>query len=334
VNPRLMRLLRVLGGALGCLVGLTLADGARFFGSFEHPELFALAWVVAWTVVGFLIVPYLTVVPALRLVRAVQSISTDEFVAGVLGLVVGLVIGVLLGLPMASLPAPFGEWLPFAATLICGLGMMGLTAAKRADLARGLGSLGVVRTPEGEEPGGGARGFDGPPILVDTSAIIDGRIAEIAASGFLMGTLLVPRFVLEEVQHVADSPAPLRVIDEGGGPGEVDGLLVALAVQRHAAILTNDLNLNRVAELQGVRVLNVNALANAVKPALLPGEELRIRVIQEGREPGQGVGYLDDGTMIVVEGGSRFLERELEVSVVRVLQTVAGRMVFAQPVAE
>lgn len=353
MNPRLMRLIRVLGGAIGSLVGLTLADGARLFSDSAMPALFVLAWVVAWTVVGFLILPYLTVVPAVRIVRAVQTLSTDEFVAGIFGLIVGLVIGVLLGLPMASLPDPFGAWLPFATTLICGLGMTGLTAAKRTDLARGLASLGLG--PASGEGEGGTEA--GPSILVDTSAIIDGRIAEIVASGFLMGTLLVPRFVLEEVQRVADSADPLRrnrgrrglemlnrmrresptgvrVIDEGEGDGAVDGLLVALAVRRRAAILTNDLNLNRVAELQGVRVLNMNALANAVKPALLPGEELLIRVIQEGREPGQGVGYLDDGTMIVVEGGNRFLEREVAVSVVRVLQTVAGRMVFAQPVAE
>jgi uncharacterized protein YacL len=112
---------------------------------------------------------------------------------------------------------------------------------------------------------------------------------------------------------------------------EVDAKLVALAMRYSRAVLTNDFNLNRVAELQGVRVLNINSLANAVKPALLPGEELRVRVIQQGKEAGQGVGFLDDGTMIVVEGGSRFIDEELDVAVTRVLQTVAGRMIFAQP---
>ena len=192
--------------------------------------------------------------------------------------------------------------------------------------------------------------------MVDTSAIIDGRIAEVVESGFIFGTLVIPRFVLDELQHIADSSDTLRrnrgrrgleilVADaEGAGHArsrssrttcpmiaEVDAKLVALAKARSRVILTNDFNLNRVAELQGVRVMNINSLANAVKPAVLPGEELRVRVIQEGKEPGQGVGFLDDGTMIVVEGGSRHIDRDLDVSVTRVLQTVAGRMIFAQP---
>ena len=191
--------------------------------------------------------------------------------------------------------------------------------------------------------------------MVDTSAIIDGRIAEIVESGFIYGTLVVPRFVLDELQHIADSSDTLRrnrgrrgleilgrmqkdartpvEIAEERYPEieEVDAKLVALARERSRAILTNDFNLNRVAELQGIRVMNINSLANAVKPALLPGEDLRVRVIQEGKEAGQGVGFLDDGTMIVVEGGARYIDRDLDVAVTRVLQTVAGRMIFAQP---
>ena len=185
--------------------------------------------------------------------------------------------------------------------------------------------------------------------------LIDGRIAEIVDSGFIYGTLVVPRFVLEELQHIADSSDALRrnrgrrgleilnrmqrdprtpveiVDDEAPGIAEVDAKLVELAKRRSRVVLTNDFNLNRVAELQGVRVMNINSLANAVKPAVLPGEELRVKVIQEGKEAGQGVGFLDDGTMIVVEGGARLIDRDVDVSVTRVLQTVAGRMIFAQP---
>jgi uncharacterized protein YacL len=129
-----------------------------------------------------------------------------------------------------------------------------------------------------------------------------------------------------------ESTTPVEILDEDVPEvTEVDAKLVALARVRSKAILTNDFNLNRVAELQGVRVLNINSLANAVKPAVLPGEELRVRVIQEGKEPGQGVGFLDDGTMIVVEGGVRYIDKDLDVAVTRVLQTVAGRMIFAQP---
>ncbi|MFL5714079.1 MAG: PIN/TRAM domain-containing protein, partial [Chloroflexota bacterium] len=184
---------------------------------------------------------------------------------------------------------------------------------------------------------------------------IDGRIVDIGRTGFILGSLVVPRFVLDELQRIADSPDAMRrnrgrrglemlqalpkdaispvEISEETYPeiGEVDAKLIAFARDHGAAILTNDFNLNRVAELQGVRVMNINSLANAVKPAVLPGEDLRVRVIQEGKEAGQGVGFLDDGTMIVVEGGARHIDKELDVSVTRVLQTVAGRMIFAQP---
>jgi uncharacterized protein YacL len=290
-------------------------------------------------------------VPALRVVRGVQELSTAEFVTAVIGLLLGLLMGVLLGSPLSNFPPPFGTWLPITVSVFLGLGMVGLTVAKRQDLLVAAEAIGLVRRADIESAG--RRGD--PHIVVDSSAIIDGRIAEIVESGFLFGTLVVPRFVLDEIQHIADSPDALRrnrgrrgleilarmqkdaptpvIIVEDDAPevAEVDAKLVALAKRYSRAVLTNDFNLNRVAELQGVRVLNINSLANAVKPALLPGEELRVRVIQQGKESGQGVGFLDDGTMIVVEGGSRLVDTEVDVAVTRVLQTVAGRMIFAQP---
>jgi uncharacterized protein YacL len=191
-------------------------------------------------------------------------------------------------------------------------------------------------------------------VLVDTSAIIDGRIADISQTGFIDGTLLIPRFVLNELQHIADSADPLRrargrrgldmlnrlqresvvpiqisEVDAEDIP-EVDGKLVKIARTYHCPVITNDFNLNRVAEIQGVKVLNINELANALKPAVLPGEEMNVQVIQEGKELGQGIAYLDDGTMIVVENGKKYMNTEVEVVVTRVLQTVAGRMIFAQ----
>ena len=231
--------------------------------------------------------------------------------------------------------------------------MLGLTVAKRQDLLIAAEAVGFLRRPPAEVAESRLTGE--PHIVVDTSAIIDGRIAEIVESGFIYGTLVVPRFVLDELQHIADSSDTLRrnrgrrgleilsrmqkepgtpveiVEDDVPDVAEVDAKLVALARARSRVILTNDFNLNRVAELQGVRVMNINSLANAVKPAVLPGEELRVRVIQEGKEAGQGVGFLDDGTMIVVEGGARHIDHDVDVSVTRVLQTVAGRMIFAQP---
>ncbi len=191
-------------------------------------------------------------------------------------------------------------------------------------------------------------------ILLDTSVIIDGRIADIAKTGFLVGTLLIPRFVLNELQYIADSAdglrrqrgrrgmevlsqlqkdttVPVRISDiDVEGVREVDDKLVILARQLRCPILTNDYNLNRVAELQGVAVLNVNELANAVKSVLLPGESLDVDIIQEGKEVGQGVGYLDDGTMVVVEDGRDRVNTKTSVVVTKVLQTAAGRMIFAR----
>jgi len=347
-----IRSIRVLGAALGGLVGIVIVTSDEtLFRDVPGAGALIVAWLVAWSVLGFSLLPYVTVVPALRVVRGVQELSTAEFVTAVIGLLLGLLMGVLLGSPLSNFPPPFGTWLPIAVSVFLGLGMVGLTVAKRQDLLVAAEAIGLVRRADIESAG--RRGD--PHIVVDSSAIIDGRIAEIVESGFLFGTLVVPRFVLDEIQHIADSPDALRrnrgrrgleilarmqkdaptpvIIVEDDAPevAEVDAKLVALAKRYSRAVLTNDFNLNRVAELQGVRVLNINSLANAVKPALLPGEELRVRVIQQGKESGQGVGFLDDGTMIVVEGGSRLIDTDVDVAVTRVLQTVAGRMIFAQP---
>jgi uncharacterized protein YacL len=192
-------------------------------------------------------------------------------------------------------------------------------------------------------------------ILLDTSVIIDGRILDISKTGFIRDTLLVPNFILKELQHIADSSeslrrnrgrrgldvlstlqteasVPIRITDiDVSEVRDADNKLVALARHLHSSIMTNDYNLNRVAELQGVPVLNVNDLANAVKATYLPGENLRLKIIQEGTEEGQGVGFLEDGTMVVVENGRSLLNETRNVTVTKVLQTSAGRMVFARP---
>ncbi len=190
---------------------------------------------------------------------------------------------------------------------------------------------------------------------LDTSVIIDGRIADIAETGFLLGVIKVPRFVLNELQYIADSSDALRrnrgrrgleildrlqnesaveiefIDDDPQDAQQVDDKLISLARISGGAILTNDYNLNRVAQLQGVQILNINELANAVKSVLLPGEEMPLKIIQEGKEHNQGVGYLDDGTMVVVENGRRYLNQEVMVQVTKVLQTNAGRLIFATP---
>jgi uncharacterized protein YacL len=191
--------------------------------------------------------------------------------------------------------------------------------------------------------------------LVDTSVIIDGRILDICASGFMEGVLMVPRFVLNELQRIADSSDVLRrakgrrgldilrelqdsgskvtveiIEDDPKDVPEVDSKLVKLALKFHAKILTNDFNLNKVAQIEGIQVLNVNDLANAMKPALLPDEVMELKIIKEGKEPSQGVGYLDDGTMVVVDYGSPYVGKTVRVTVTSVLQTAAGRMIFTK----
>jgi uncharacterized protein YacL len=193
------------------------------------------------------------------------------------------------------------------------------------------------------------------PKILDTSTIIDGRIADICASGFIEGTLVIPRFVLRELQNIADSADPLRrargrrgldmlnKIKEGKDGldvqiyeveleenEKVDTKLVQLAKRLEAKIVTNDFNLNKVAQIEKVPVLNVNDLANAVKPAVLPDEQMIVKVMKEGKEPGQGIGYLDDGTMVVVDGGKSYMGKDIRVVVTSVLQTAAGKMIFAK----
>jgi uncharacterized protein YacL len=346
------RLIRLLGAAIGALIGLGFVlSQANLFDKTGAASLLILVWTAAWILVGYVLLPYMTVVPANRLIHAVQAMETADFVAAVAGLVVGLLIAVLLGLPLAALPEPYGSYLPIGISVCFGLGMVGLTLAKREDLVAAAQAAGFMRGPDA--PAGSTRGGE-TEVIVDTSAIIDGRIADIVDSGFLYHRLVVPRFVLEELQKIADSsdtqrrgrgrrgleilarlqkegPTPVEIVtDDPPDAPDVDAKLIALSLARGAALLTNDFNLNRIADLQSIRVLNINSLANALKPALLPGDDLRIKLITEGKEAGQGVGYLDDGTMVVVEGGARLVGHELDVTVTRVLQTVMGRMVFGQ----
>ena len=199
------------------------------------------------------------------------------------------------------------------------------------------------------------RGKYHSPKILDTSTIIDGRIADVCDSGFIEGTLIIPRFVLRELQNIADSADPLRRARGRRGLDmlnriqestdkvdveiyeaelqdneKVDTKLVEMAKRLDAKIITNDFNLNKVAQIDKVSVLNVNDLANAVKPAVLPDEQMIVKVMKEGKEPGQGIGYLDDGTMVVVDGGKSYMSREIRVVVTSVLQTAAGKMIFAK----
>ena len=334
----------LLGTLIGFALGLALLQRAGDLIEPANRPAFLTAFVALTLLFGYLAIPYITIYPARRAVETLSDAGAGEFALGVGAVVVGLLMGVLFGVPIAQLGGVIGSVGPPIVSVLLAALMLAATWYKRDVLLSAFGSLipGVRRGATNR-------------VLVDTSAVIDGRIVDIARTGFVLGTLVVPRFVLDELQRIADSPDTMRrnrgrrglemlsalqkdpvsnvEISEATYPevAEVDAKLMAYARDNGAAILTNDYNLNRVADLQGIRVLNVNELANAVKAVLHPGEEMSVRIIQEGKEPGQGVGYLDDGTMIVVEGGLRYLNTDIPITVTRVLQTVAGRMIFAQP---
>jgi uncharacterized protein YacL len=325
----------------GFFLGIRLADLAD-----SSREQWASLFASLGALTGLILTPYLTTRPVRALRNTLSMMPATNLAASMIGLAAGLVVGALAALPLSMLPAPFGDFLPLiGAAFFCYLGVM-VFSMRRVDLLalfRTRGDGGTTSTP-GEERS----------VLLDTSVIIDGRIADVAATGFLQSTMLVPRFVLNELQYIADSAEPIR--HQRGRRGlevlnrlrkdtrtplritdldvedihSTDEKLIVLAKQLHCPILTNDYNLNRVAELQGVVVLNLNDLANAIRVIFLPGESLQVYLIQEGKEPGQGVGYLEDGTMVVVDEGRKYIDRTISVVVTKVLQTSAGRMIFAR----
>jgi len=305
---------------------------------------------------GFVISPWISIKPISALHKHLSKVSAQTLLFGVAGLLVGAVITVILAYPISLLPAPLGSILPFVALLLFGYLGVVIFVARQKDLQNFFKS--ISKGNRGTEKSDNSSLKGSQRILVDTSAIIDGRIADIARTGFIPGRLLIPRFVLNELQYVSDSadnlrrqrgrrgmevlselqkdPAiPVTITDiDVEGVREVDERLIVLARQMSCPILTNDYNLNRVAELQGVSILNINELANAVKAILLPGESLEMKIIQEGKEYGQGVGYMEDGTMVVVENGHKFIGKAIPITVTKVLQTAAGRMIFAKPEQE
>ncbi|HML32150.1 PIN/TRAM domain-containing protein [Sporomusa sphaeroides] len=279
-----------------------------------------------------------------------------DVLAGVLGLATGLIISNLLG--PAFMPIPIvGKYVPLILSVI--LGYLGINVAirKREELFNMFSNLPALPwlSRDGKERSKDKTDSICQAKILDTSVIIDGRIADICKSGFIEGPLVIPVFVLEELQHIADSSDLLKrnrgrrgldilnrmqkelelniQIDNRDFDDitEVDSKLIKLGQVLKAKVITNDYNLNKVAELQGVSVLNINELSNAVKPVVLPGEEMVVHVVKDGKEFGQGVAYLDDGTMIVVDGGKKHIGETVGVLVTSVLQTAAGRMIFAKP---
>jgi uncharacterized protein YacL len=294
-----------------------------------------------------------SIVQAIKLFeeKIIKAPVTDVLF-GTLGLVIGLIVAFLIQIPLNNVKlAAISTVLPIFISLFLGYFGFQIGFKKRDELINLLQISG--RTKEKKKDPEDRK--DPSLKILDTSVIIDGRIADICQTGFLEGTLVIPRFVLEELQHIADSSDVLKrnrgrrgldilnkiqkelavkvEIYEGDfdDVSEVDSKLVKLAQLTGGVVVTNDFNLNKVCELQGVKVLNINDLANAVKPVVLPGEEMKVQVIKDGKEQNQGVGYLDDGTMIVVEDGRGHIGKTIDVVVTSVLQTSAGRMIFAKP---
>ena len=336
----------ILFGILGALWGFQFG-GDNLGESLRYSLIIGLLAALA----GLVLTPYITTRPA-RWIRArLSRLSAETLFAGLVGMVVGLLTAALLAFPLSLLPPPLGQILPFVGVLVFTWLGVSLFVMRQGDI---MGLFSTLSGRGGESGSSSSWTNLNRTILLDTSVIIDGRVADIAKTGFLPGTLLIPRFVLNELQYIADSPDGLRrqrgrrgmeVLAElqklpnilvrisdinAEGVREVDDKLVVLARQLKCPILTNDYNLNRVAELQGVTILNINELANAIKSVVLPSEHMNLNIFQEGKEFGQGVGYMDDGTMVVVENGHDFIGEYKDVVVTKVLQTAAGRMIFAR----
>ena len=354
-------LLSLLGLALGIWIAFPVRSVLNHFHIALLPQyqdtvlfsIFGLAFAIILFLLSSRIIKH-----SIAFLRWVESkfsdVPTPDILFGAIGLIVGLIIAYLITEPINRLKIPWLSMVLSVAIYIL-FAYLGINiATKRREE---LSSLALFRKISKEkvskEKTSGEK--TGVPKILDTSVIIDGRIFDICQTGFVEGPLVIPSFVLQELRHIADSSDALKrnrgrrgldilnriqkeleigvEIYEGDftDVAEVDAKLLKLGQLLKGKVLTNDYNLNKVAEFQGVPVLNINELANAVKPVVLPGEEMVVQVIKDGKETGQGIAYLDDGTMIVVDGGKKHVGKTIGVLVTSVLQTAAGRMIFARP---
>ena len=360
----------------GTLFELAIPSVSEYFSaSFWHVELGVLGLSLAGLIcilfgtilggmIGYPLAPFFSA----RLKRLsvwvegqLGKMPTRDVIAGAIGLFIGLIIARLLGDAFSMIPI-VGDYIPIVFSIVLGYLGAHIMVRKQEELAAVFDFIprflrDMSRMREGRVP---VQAVTQPTQterqykLLDTSVIIDGRIADICETGFLEGTLLIPVFVLEELQHIADSPDSLKRVRGRRGLDilqkirkesrmkveiteadfedipEVDSKLLQLAQEVGGKIITNDFNLNKVAQLRGVPVLNINALSNAVKPVAIPGDLMTVQIVRPGKEHGQGLAYLDDGTMIVVDGGFRCMNEVVSVEVTSALQTAAGRMIFAK----
>lgn len=355
----LNRILKAMVALLGALLGFSLIS-ALINSTFIRTE--AGSWVRLSLYIGvsllfgiiFFLISDKIIKKSRKFLKLIEKelerFSAYDIAVSSIGLIIGLIIAFLISQPLSSIGIPYVDVVVSIIFYII-LGYLGLTVPHRRkdDIYTTFSNL---KKTGKEKPKG--TNVNHPKIL-DTSVIIDGRILDICKTGFIEGPLVIPEFVLEELQHIADSSDSLKrnrgrrgldilqkiqkevdievIIDNSKfeDVNEVDSKLLKLTQKLKGRVLTNDYNLNKVAEVQSISVLNINDLANSVKPVVLPGEQMVVQVVKDGKEQNQGLAYLDDGTMIVVESGRKFIGQTIDVVVTSVLQTSAGRMIFAKP---
>ena len=349
----------IMGIAIGYIVGkvlitLGIRQGIKVFVEPLYTGLILLIVILIFAIIFYFLSSFIykgiiAIIDGFE--RNIQKLTVTEFLFGTLGLLVGLVFATLIGVPISRIHFVIGPILFILIDLIGALVGIKIFIKRKDDILNLLTSI----KKNGIRDKKNKHNEKICPKILDTSVIIDGRIFDICQTGFVEGPLVIPGFVLNELRHISDSADGLKrnrgrrgldilnkiqkelsietQIYEEDFPeiAEVDAKLVKLAQVLNGKVVTNDFNLNKVAEFQGVPVLNINELANAIKPVLLPGEEMKVVVMKDGKEASQGIAYLDDGTMIVVEGGRKFISEEIMVVVTSVLQTAAGRMIFAKP---
>ena len=349
----------IMGIAIGYIVGkvlitLGIRQGIKVFVEPLYTGLILLIVILIFAIIFYFLSSFIykgiiAIIDGFE--RNIQKLTVTEFLFGTLGLLVGLVFATLIGIPISRIHFVIGPILFILIDLIGALVGIKIFIKRKDDILNLLTSI----KKNGIRDKKNKHNEKICPKILDTSVIIDGRIFDICQTGFVEGPLVIPGFVLNELRHISDSADGLKrnrgrrgldilnkiqkelsietKIYEEDFPeiAEVDAKLLKLAQVLNGKVVTNDFNLNKVAEFQGVPVLNINELANAIKPVLLPGEEMKVVVMKDGKEASQGIAYLDDGTMIVVEGGRKFISEEIMVVVTSVLQTAAGRMIFAKP---
>lgn len=359
----LNKILRFIFTFMGSLIGYFIAEVllktnylsslSYFNGKTFNIVLFVILSVLLFGIIMFLLSPLINslihnVIEYTE--KSIQRLPANIILFGTVGGIIGLIIASMVTNVLNFIPF-IGVWLSAMINIVMGVIGADIAVKKRDDLMSLLFNIKKMGTGKDKKSKSVSKA---DPKILDTSVIIDGRIFDLCQTGFIEGPLIIPNFVLEELRHIADSSDTLKrnrgrrgldilnkiqkelsmevVISERDFPdtAEVDSKLLKLCQSLNGKVITNDYNLNKVAEFQGVPVLNINELANAIKPVVLPGEEMKIQIVKDGKESGQGIAYLDDGTMIVVEGGKKSIGEIVDVIVTSVLQTAAGRMIFAK----